>query len=89
MDSVVELEDVRRVVVCTLGELGVEGVDQSALHETLLLCDQVQPGRRFQYDDVRAVWFPDRATVDFFSMDGEFIRAVAVQLGSRTTQAAA
>ena len=42
------------------------------VRETTLYCDQAQPGRRFQYDDLRAVWFPGRETVEFFSADGEF-----------------
>jgi hypothetical protein len=89
MDQRVQLEDVRRVVVRTLSEMGAEEVDESLVRETTLYSDHAQPGRRFQYDDLRAVWFPDREMVEFFSADGEFLRTVAIPQNPLAAQAAA
>jgi len=77
IDQVAEFEDVRRAVVRTLRELGIEDDGSFPLYETIL-CDQNRSGRRYQCDDVRAVWFSGRDTIEFFSGDGEFLCAASV-----------
>jgi len=71
--AVAEFENVRRTVIRTFRELGVEDDGSSPLRETTILCDRSHAGRRFQCDDVRAVWFSGRDTIEFFSDDGEFL----------------
>jgi len=87
MDHVSEIEQVRRVVIETLPELGVDESDSSSVRETVLLRDAKHAGRRFLCERVRAVWFIDSPQIDFFSQDGVFLKAVSFADASRADNA--
>lgn len=89
VDRLPDLEPVRQIVLKTLPELGFDAAKPADVSETELLRDEDHPGRRFQYDAIRAVWFLDSPVVHFFSQDGQFLKAVAVEPAFKSRQAAA
>lgn len=87
MAGFVDLECVRRAVLETLPQLGM--ADCTRLRETALLGDLDLPGRRFQCDQIRAVWFVDSPVINFFSEDGEMLIAVSLETQATPQPAAA
>lgn len=78
MDQPAQLEALRGVVLRTLGELGMPDADWSLVNQTALLRDRDHPGKRFEFGGVRAIWYEDRNTIDFFAEDGRFLINVPV-----------
>jgi hypothetical protein len=78
MEPTAQLEILREIVLRTLAELGIPDADWSLVSQTSLLRDAEHPGRRFQFDGIRAIWFSDRSEIDFFAEDGRLLTSVTV-----------
>ena len=70
------IESVRQVVVDTLAQLGASSPEPGSLTEKSLRYDSAHCGYRFQYQQIRAVWFADAPAVDFFADDGRLLATV-------------
>jgi len=89
MDSSVQLETLREVVLRTLAELGMPNADWSLVDQFVLQRDQKSLGRRFQFRGIRAVWFPDRGAIDFFDELGRLLTTAIVPVPIRSNVQAA
>jgi hypothetical protein len=71
------IDSVRRLVVETFTHLSDRPSAPIALVERTLQHGPERVGRRFQYRQLRAVWFSDSDAIDFFTDDGRPLTSVA------------
>ncbi len=84
-----QIESARQIVLATLARLGTPQVDGAKIKETALLSDRDHPGRRFQFEKIRAIWFADAGAIEFFDDDGNLLETVHVRPPAPSGQAAA
>lgn len=71
------IDSVRRLVVETFAQLSAQPSAPITLVERMLQHGPERIGRRFQYRELRAVWFSDSDAIDFFTADGRPLASVA------------
>jgi hypothetical protein len=84
-----QLQVLHDIVLHTLAELGMPDADWSLVDQFVLQRDQKHFGRRFEFQGIRAVWFPDRAMIDFFDEHGHFLTTAPVPTPAQIRPAAA
>jgi hypothetical protein len=84
-----QVELARQIVLATLSRLSTPQIDGAAVKETALLGDRNDPGRRFQFEKIRAIWFADSSAIEFFDDDGNLLETVDVERSVPNGQAAA
>ena len=70
------VDSVRRLVVETFAQLSDRPYAPITLVERTLQHGPQPLGHRFQYRDLRAVWFSDSGAVEFFTDDGRPLASV-------------
>jgi hypothetical protein len=79
------IDQVRKVVLDGLRQLGLGGVDESSIEESILVRGGYYAGRRYSLGGVSALWLADRGEVWFRTPDG---RTLQTPLGEPARNAA-
>lgn len=69
-------DEVRRLVLQTLEELGVPVSDFADLEETILLDDGKFAARSYRVQDYMAMWLLEVGLVQFYDADGNMLATV-------------
>ena len=83
MEHTQKLDQVRRTVAARFAQLG--GTHSADFCETILVREGYYCGRRFSFEDWRAVWFADEEEVKFSDADGSPIDSIKLENGDGRT----
>ena len=69
-----------------LSRLAGRAVDPREIRITLLLKDDYYVGKRYQFDDILAIWYSDHGVVEFYNRKSG-ARLTSLKLGQETAAA--
>lgn len=80
-----DVASVRQVLGNMIGQL--ERGSAQPLGEVLLHQDGFYVGRRFEFPEVRAIWFEEEAQIKLYDREGRFLESVQLlERGERTEE---